>query len=139
MSASAGHRLDTWIRHATPFAITLLLTLVALVPLHVPGLVRITPMLTLIAIYHWAVLRPDLLPACLAAADAAAYAGAIEKRGVLPGELCVPLSPFLSAVRARGIEVKERPFTFSAAEEVHPSYLFRAPFAPAKERSDEEE
>ncbi|MCB2101763.1 MAG: rod shape-determining protein MreD, partial [Rhodobacterales bacterium] len=63
MSASAGHRLDTWIRHATPFAITLLLTLVALVPLHVPGLVRITPMLTLIAIYHWAVLRPDLLPA----------------------------------------------------------------------------
>lgn len=35
-------------------------------------------------------------------------AGAIEKRGVLPGESCVPLDTFVSAVEARGIDVKER-------------------------------
>lgn len=35
-------------------------------------------------------------------------AGAIEKRGVLPGELAVPLEAFAQAVRTRGIDVKER-------------------------------
>jgi hypothetical protein len=34
--------------------------------------------------------------------------GAIERRGVLPGELCVPLEEFLGAVRARGLDVIER-------------------------------
>ena len=35
-------------------------------------------------------------------------AGAIRKRGVLPGELCLPLEEYLAAVRARGLEVTER-------------------------------
>jgi lysine 6-dehydrogenase len=45
------------------------------------------------------------------AAAAIAYmlgVGAIERRGVLPGELCVPLEEFLGAVRARGLDVNER-------------------------------
>jgi lysine 6-dehydrogenase len=45
------------------------------------------------------------------AAAAVAYmlgVGAIERRGVLPGELCVPLEEFLGAVRARGLDVIER-------------------------------
>lgn len=43
-------------------------------------------------------------------AAAVAYmlaAGAVEKRGVLPGELAVPLGSFAGAVRARGLDVKE--------------------------------
>ncbi|MGE0326167.1 MAG: saccharopine dehydrogenase family protein [Polyangiaceae bacterium] len=55
---------------------------------------------------HSAMARTTAYPAAAIAYMLAA--GAIEKRGVLPGELCVPLGPFLSAVRARGIEVKER-------------------------------
>ncbi len=35
-------------------------------------------------------------------------AGAIERRGVVPAELAVPLSEFVQAVKARGIDVKER-------------------------------
>lgn len=35
-------------------------------------------------------------------------AGAIERKGVLPGELAVPLGAFVQAVRARGIDVTER-------------------------------
>jgi lysine 6-dehydrogenase len=45
------------------------------------------------------------------AAAAVAYmlaAGAIERRGVQPGELAVPLEEFVSAVRARGLDVTER-------------------------------
>lgn len=35
-------------------------------------------------------------------------AGAIAKKGVLPGELALPLEEYLAAVRARGLEVGER-------------------------------
>lgn len=34
--------------------------------------------------------------------------GAIQRRGVLPGELAAPLDSFVSAVRARGIDIAER-------------------------------
>ncbi|MBK7578604.1 MAG: saccharopine dehydrogenase NADP-binding domain-containing protein [Myxococcales bacterium] len=55
---------------------------------------------------HSAMARTTSYPAA-----AVAYmlgAGAVRKRGVLPGELAVPLESFLGAVRARGIDVKER-------------------------------
>ncbi|MFO0567823.1 MAG: saccharopine dehydrogenase C-terminal domain-containing protein [Polyangiaceae bacterium] len=55
---------------------------------------------------HSAMARTTSYPAA-----AIAYmlgVGAIQKRGVLPGELAVPLEAFVAAVRARGIEVKER-------------------------------
>ena len=55
---------------------------------------------------HSAMARTTAYPAA-----AIAYmlgAGAIQKRGVQPGELAVPLDAFVSAVRARGIEVQER-------------------------------
>jgi lysine 6-dehydrogenase len=45
------------------------------------------------------------------AAAAVAYmlgVGAIERRGVLPGELGVPLEEFVGAVRARGLDLTER-------------------------------
>lgn len=55
---------------------------------------------------HSAMARTTSYPAA-----AVAYmlgAGAIVKRGVLPGEQAVPLEAFVGAVRARGISVEER-------------------------------
>ena len=52
-------------RHAAtaiPFILTAFLTLAALVPIHTPILRWIGPSLPLIAVYYWAVHRPDLLP-----------------------------------------------------------------------------
>lgn len=55
---------------------------------------------------HSAMARTTSYPTAAVAYMLAA--GAIEKRGVLPGELCVPLGSFAQAVRARGIDVVER-------------------------------
>ncbi len=56
-------RMDGFARRLTPFGITLILVIVNLVPLHVPGFVRVAPILPLMAIYHWAVHKPELMPA----------------------------------------------------------------------------
>lgn len=61
MRPTFWQRLDIFARHLLPLAVTLLLVLLAAVPTHVPGLVRIGPMLTLIAVYYWGVHRPDLM------------------------------------------------------------------------------
>jgi lysine 6-dehydrogenase len=55
---------------------------------------------------HSAMARTTAYPAAAVAYMLAA--GAIRKRGVVPGELAVPLAEFASAVRARGIEIHER-------------------------------
>ena len=61
MRPTFWQRLDTFARHQVPMVTTLLLVLVAIIPSHVPGLVRIGPMLSLIAVYYWAAHRPDLM------------------------------------------------------------------------------
>lgn len=61
MRPTFWQRVDTTARHQLPVLLTLVLLLVAVVPTHVPGLVRIGPMLSLISIYFWAVHRPDLM------------------------------------------------------------------------------
>ncbi|MCC6525246.1 MAG: saccharopine dehydrogenase NADP-binding domain-containing protein [Polyangiaceae bacterium] len=55
---------------------------------------------------HSAMARTTAYPAAAIAHMLAT--GAIDKRGVLPGELAVPLAAFVAAVRARGIEIAER-------------------------------
>jgi len=45
-----------------PFLTTLLFTLIAIVPLNLPGFAIITPAFTLMAIFHWTVYQPDLMP-----------------------------------------------------------------------------
>ena len=62
MKQSAWHRLDQLARGLTPFAITLLLVIVSLVPIRLPGLSPITPWVSLMAVYFWTLHRPDLLP-----------------------------------------------------------------------------
>ena len=56
-------RLDTLSRKMTPFGLTVALVLLSVLPLHVPGFARVMPLLPLMAVYHWAVNRPLLMPA----------------------------------------------------------------------------
>ncbi len=63
MKPSLWHRLDALARRLTPFALTLILVVVGVVPLHITGLARVAPLLPLVAVYHWAIYRPRLLPA----------------------------------------------------------------------------
>ena len=63
MKPSFWQRLDTMSRQSTPFVLTLILVVAGAVPLHIPGFARVAPLLSLMAVYHWAVYRPELLPA----------------------------------------------------------------------------
>ncbi len=63
MTLNIWHRLDVFIRNLTPLLFTLFLVLVSVVPLRVPGFAAVTPALSLVAVYYWAIFRPDLLPA----------------------------------------------------------------------------
>jgi len=56
-------RVDVFARQLTPFALALILVMASLVPIPVPGLMAVTPLLTLLAVYHWSVARPELMPA----------------------------------------------------------------------------
>lgn len=63
MKGGVWHRMDLLSRRLTPFLLTMMLLILALVPFHVPGLSRVTPLLPLIAVYHWAVYRSENFPA----------------------------------------------------------------------------
>ena len=63
MKRTFGQRLDLFTRHSMPALFTMILVVINMVPLHIPGIARIMPVLPLIAVYHWAVYRPTLLPA----------------------------------------------------------------------------
>ncbi len=63
MSQTLWTRLDATARHLSPFALTILVVMLAMVPLRVPNLAPIMPALGLIAVYFWLVHHPDLMPA----------------------------------------------------------------------------
>ncbi|MEE8350976.1 MAG: rod shape-determining protein MreD [Rhodospirillales bacterium] len=63
MTSGVWHRMDLLARQLTPLMLTLVLVIINVVPLHIPGFSRVTPLLPLIAVYHWAIFRPRLLPA----------------------------------------------------------------------------
>lgn len=54
-------KLDSQARNIVPFGLALMVLLFGLTPTYLPGLAQITPLYTLIAVYFWAVYRPDLL------------------------------------------------------------------------------
>lgn len=60
MRPSLWNRLDVTARHQIPLVATLLLVAAVVLP-HIIGLTRIGPHLTLVAVYYWAIYRPDLL------------------------------------------------------------------------------
>ncbi len=45
-----------------PSLTTLLFVLLSVVPLHIPGFAVVTPAFALMAVFHWTIYRPDLLP-----------------------------------------------------------------------------
>ncbi len=45
-----------------PFLMTLLFALISVVPLNLPGFAVVTPAFALMAVFHWTVYRPDLMP-----------------------------------------------------------------------------
>jgi rod shape-determining protein MreD len=63
MRPTFWQRMDQLARKLTPFALTLLLVILGQVPWHLPGLAEVAPLLPLMAVYHWTIQRPDLLPA----------------------------------------------------------------------------
>lgn len=62
MKLSLAQRLDLWARRSIPVVLTLLLLLLGTVPLGFPFLGSVAPAYTLMAVFYWAVYRPDLLP-----------------------------------------------------------------------------
>ena len=62
MSRGVLDRLDRGARNAAPSAVTVMLVLLAVVPLQIPHYGSVAPLLGLIGIYYWAIHRPDLMP-----------------------------------------------------------------------------
>ncbi len=62
MKPDFWQRVDVMARRATPFGLTVMLLFVGLLPIHIPGFVRIAPLFPLMAIYHWTIFRPDVMP-----------------------------------------------------------------------------
>ncbi len=63
MSQMIWTRLDGTARGLAPFAFTVLLIVLGMVPLGIPNFAPITPALGVIAVFFWLVYRPDLMPA----------------------------------------------------------------------------
>lgn len=55
-------RLDLIARSLSPMAITLLLVVVSVLPMHIPSFGAVSPVLSLMAVYYWSIFRPDLMP-----------------------------------------------------------------------------
>lgn len=62
MREDVWHRLDLIARKILPSFVTLLLIMVAMLPLRVPLLTPVIPALPLIAVYYWSVYKPNLMP-----------------------------------------------------------------------------
>jgi rod shape-determining protein MreD len=55
-------QVGTRVARLLPVLTTLLATLLALAPVPFPGYPALMPAFTLMAVYHWTIYRPDLLP-----------------------------------------------------------------------------
>jgi len=66
-------RLDTLSRQWTPFGLSLLATLIAAVPLHLPAFQDVSPNWPIMAVFFWSLYRPDLLPAAAVFAVGVVY------------------------------------------------------------------
>jgi rod shape-determining protein MreD len=57
-----ARRADDPVVRSLPIVTTLLATVISIQPAHIPGYAALTPAFTLMAVYHWTIYRPDLLP-----------------------------------------------------------------------------
>lgn len=62
MAFPVGQREISWTGQFVPVGTTLVCALASVVPLHIPGFDVVTPAFALMAVFHWTVYRPDLLP-----------------------------------------------------------------------------
>lgn len=62
MRLTFWQRLDLVGRQMVPFLATLLLVMLALVPLRLPHISQVVPWFALIAVFYWTVFRADLMP-----------------------------------------------------------------------------
>jgi rod shape-determining protein MreD len=53
--------VDHTLRGLVPFGLSVLLLLLAIVPMTTPGFIRAGPMITVLCVYYWAVHRPDMM------------------------------------------------------------------------------
>jgi rod shape-determining protein MreD len=60
--SAARPRADSALGRMLPLATTVLLALIAILPVQIPGYATLTPAFALMAVYHWTIYRPDLLP-----------------------------------------------------------------------------
>jgi len=61
-TAPALPRVNNGAARLLPLLTTILAALVTILPLRAPGYAALTPAFTLMAVYHWTIYRPDLLP-----------------------------------------------------------------------------
>ena len=61
MRPSFWQTLDHMARRLVPVGLSLLLLLLAAVPLSAPGFLRADPMISVLCVYYWAVHRPDMM------------------------------------------------------------------------------
>jgi rod shape-determining protein MreD len=54
---------DNCMERLLPVTTMVLAMLVSILPIHIPGYAAVAPAFTLMAVYHWTIYRPDLLPA----------------------------------------------------------------------------
>ena len=55
-------QVDNALARLLPVATTAAAAALSIQPLHIPGYAALAPAFTLMAVYHWTIYRPDLLP-----------------------------------------------------------------------------
>lgn len=55
-------RVNSGVARMLPIATTVLAAVISILPIELPGYAALTPAFTLMAVYHWTIYRPDLLP-----------------------------------------------------------------------------
>lgn len=63
MRTSVTEHLDRFTRQLLPVGLTLLFVVLSVVPVHAVGYGVVSPAVSLIAVFYWAMTRPDLQPA----------------------------------------------------------------------------
>lgn len=62
MKRPLWEQLDNIARNLTPFGLTVVMVLINVVPIRFADLAQVAPVLPLMAVFHWAIYRPELLP-----------------------------------------------------------------------------
>jgi rod shape-determining protein MreD len=95
-----------------PIATVVVAAVIGLLPVPVPGYAALTPAFALMAVYHWSVYRPDLLPP--SGLFVVGFAQDLVTGAALPASALVLLLARIAVLRYRRQFVR-RPFPFAWA------------------------